>query len=153
MNVYTFESHDFTDHEMVVDGNYSYLDKFDDDDTANIIKFYEAVVHFMKNGNLPRHIKDVTLSYYHVFGLTGFFPRDVNKIRNFAGSIVILDFKLRHSQGFQAKFMQPTGDILRDEDNERDMEIFRELVQLCLKLKEKFLDPEAELEPKVPRLF
>ena len=128
MNQYTFDIHAFTDHERVVDGNYSYLDKFDDDDTANIIKFYEAVVRYLKSGNLPRHIKGYTLNYYSVFGLTGFYPRDVAKIRGFASSIVILDFKLRHSTGFQAKFCSPSGDVLRDETNERDMDIFRELV-------------------------
>ena len=98
--------------EKVVDGNYSYLDKFDDDDAINLIKFYEAVVRFIKAGNFPRVIKSATLNYYYAFGLTGFFPRDVEKIRGFAGSIVILDFKLRHSAGFRNKYVMPTGNII-----------------------------------------
>ena len=54
--------------EKQVDGNYSYLDKFDDDDTEMLLKAYECVIEFIKSGVLPRQIKEVTLSYYYAFG-------------------------------------------------------------------------------------
>ena len=79
---------------------------------------YEAVINFIRSGNLPKHIKDCTLRYYHAFGTAGFFPRDIRKIRGFAGSIVVLDFKLRHSDAFYEKFVHSTGNIVKDEELE-----------------------------------
>ena len=153
MSKYDWDINEFMANERQVDGNYSYIDKFDDDDSKMLNKAYEAVVSFMKGGNLPHHIKERTLGYYYTFGLEGFFPRDVLKIRAFASTIVILDFKLRHSRGFQERFVDKTGDLIRDEELEINLEMFKELVQLCIKVKEKFLDPEAESDPKLPELF
>ena len=124
------------------------MDKFDDDDTENLMLFYEAVVRFINNGNLPRHIKAVTLNYYYAFGLKGFFTSDVEKIRGFANTLVILDFKLRHSTGFHEKFIATTDDIIQDEIKERNLELFKELVQVCLKIRDKFTDPGAEVQMK-----
>ena len=150
---YDWDITEFMANERQVDGNYSYIDKFDDDDAEMLNKAYEAVVNFMKVGNLPHHIKQRTLGYYYAFGLEGFYPRDVIKIRAFASTIVILDFKLRHSRGFKERFVDKTGDLIRDEELENNLELFKELVQLCIKVKEKFLDPEAEPEPKYPSIF
>ena len=150
---YDWDITEFMANERQVDGNYSYIDKFDDDDAEMLNKAYEAVVNFMKGGNLPHHIKQRTLGYYYAFGLEGFYPRDVIKIRAFASTIVILDFKLRHSRGFKERFVDKTGDLIRDEELENNLELFKELVQLCIKVKEKFLDPEAEPEQKYPTLF
>ena len=63
------------------------------------------MVNFIRAGNLPRHVKAVTLNYYYAFGLSGFFPRDIRKIRGFASTISILDFKLRHSNAFHERFV------------------------------------------------
>ena len=46
-----------------MDGIYSYLDKYYDDDIDNLSKYYEACIMFMKTGHLPKEIKEKTLRY------------------------------------------------------------------------------------------
>ena len=97
LNNYEWNIDDFIYHEKHVDGVYSYIDKFYDDDHENLKKSYEACILFCKQGHLPKEIQSKTLKYFWAFGEKSFFESDVQKLSNFATSIEILDFKLRHN--------------------------------------------------------
>ena len=117
LNDYQWDIADFLYHEKHVDGIYSYLDKFYDDDYEMLSQYYEACIMFMKTGHLPKEIAEKTLSYQHAFGPLEFFDRDVEKVNAWATSIQILDFKLRHNDEFLEKYVN-IKEIVRDEDDE-----------------------------------
>ena len=96
-NTYKWSIDDFLYFEMQVPGQYSYIDKYYDDDTENIGKLFEAIVAWMKQGWLPRHIEPHTLKFYYAFGRDGFFKQDIEAICNWCGSMRILDYKIRHN--------------------------------------------------------
>ena len=48
LNDYDWDINSFLYHEKQPDGNYSYLDKFDDDAFENLSKYYKACITFMK---------------------------------------------------------------------------------------------------------
>ena len=47
LNEYDWDVDEFIYHEKQVEGAYSYLDKFYDDDFENLAKYYEACIQFM----------------------------------------------------------------------------------------------------------
>lgn len=56
MNEYDWDVEEFLYHEKHVDGVYSYLDKFYDDNYEQLSGYYEACLKFMKGGHLPKEI-------------------------------------------------------------------------------------------------
>ena len=64
---------EFMTNEWQIDFNYSYIYKFNNDDSKMLKKAYKSFLNFMKYGNFHHHIKERTLGYYNTFGLDGFF--------------------------------------------------------------------------------
>ena len=56
LNEYEWDIADFVYHEKHVDGIYSYLDKYYDDDFENLSSYYESCLMFMKTGHLPKEV-------------------------------------------------------------------------------------------------
>ena len=97
LNEHVWDIKDFIYHEKHVEGIYSYLDKFYDDDYEHLSQYYESCLQFMKCGHLPKEIQQKTIKYFWAFGPNGFFTADVEKLNAWATSISILNFKLRHN--------------------------------------------------------
>ena len=57
LNEYDWDVEEFLYHEKQPDGNYSYLDKFYDDNYESLSAYYEACLNFMKQGHLPKEIQ------------------------------------------------------------------------------------------------
>ena len=168
LNQYDWDIQDFVYHEKHVEGIYSYVDKYYDDDIDNLSAYYEACLSFMKQGHLPKEIREKTLRYHWAFGPSEFFDKDVEKLNAWATSIQILDFKLRHNQDFMEKYFKPRElnpedleeggddstyyrDMEHNEKIERDQAMFNELVSLCAQIKELFIPMGRPL--RYPKLF
>jgi len=100
LNNYDWDIQEFIYSEKHVEGTYSYLDKFYDDDYELLSQYYEACITFMKQGHLPKEIISKTLKYFYAFGESQFFETDVMKLNAWATSIQILEFKLRNNLEF-----------------------------------------------------
>ena len=98
---YQWNSDDFLHFEKQVDGNYSYLNKIDDDSTKELITFYEQLILFMKLGHGEKDIFEKTLLLMHAFGKKNFFKADLERISNWAQTITLLEYKLRNSDDCQ----------------------------------------------------
>lgn len=121
LNEYEWDIQDFVYHEKHVDGNYSYLDKFDDDDYTNLERYYEACLLFMKMGHMPKEIAEKTMAYFYAFGPKEIYENDIDKLYAWASSIQILDFKLKRLPQFIEDHVTLTmNDVVRDEEIERD---------------------------------
>ena len=114
---------EFLYHEKQPDGNYSYLDKFYDDNYESLSAYYEACLLFMKQGHLPKEIQQKTLKYFHAFGETSFFERDVSKLSAWANSLQMLEFKLQHNGDFQQMYV-----VMKDTDMEDEAERYENIV-------------------------
>ncbi len=86
-NQYDWDISEFTYSEKHVEGSYSYLDKFYDDDFEHLAQYYESCLLFMKQGHLPKEIQSKTLKYLWAFGESQFFEEDVMKLNAWATSI------------------------------------------------------------------
>ena len=106
LNEYDWEVEEFLYHEKQPEGNYSYLDKFYDDNFEQLAAYYEASIAWMKDGFLPKTIQQKTLKYFYAFGETQFFDKDVSKLSAWANSLQMLEFKLRHNADFQQMYVK-----------------------------------------------
>jgi len=106
LNEYEWDVEEFLFHEQQVDGVYSYLDKFYDDNFEQLSAYYEACINFMKGGHLPKEIYQKTMKYFYAFGETQFFEKDTAKLSAWANSLQMLEFKLRHNGDFQEMYVK-----------------------------------------------
>ena len=64
MDEFVWDDDQFRFNEKVVKGNYAYIE-----DKGKIEAIYEACINFLKNGTVPKHVKEHTLKSLSVFGL------------------------------------------------------------------------------------
>lgn len=105
-----------------------------------MVRYFEACLNFMKTGHLPKELAEKTMNYFYAFGPKEIYEDDIEKLYAWASSIQILDFKLKRLDQFVENYMTLSEhDLIRNEQIERDMGLFTELVVLVTKIKDAFV--------------